>query len=120
MATRTVHCASGGVRSGHQSLKPHPRTSGRSRKSSSGHAMSQTEVLSCASTASMASGNPSGRATMVATVRTTSSVVAMLTSALASRARIGCEGHACAQGRDAEPDLDLVREWTRRSSAGSR
>ena len=45
---------------------------------------------------------------MVATVRTTNSVVAMLTSALASRARIGSEGHARAQGGDTEPDLDLV------------
>ena len=92
IATRTTHRANGGVRSGHQTLKPHPRTSGRSMKSSSGQATSQAEVLSCASTASIARGNPIGSATIVPTVKTTSSAVAMLTSAFANRARMGANG----------------------------
>ena len=82
----------GGVRSGHQTLKAHPRTIGRSKNSSSGQATSQAEASSCTSTASMARGKPIGRAMMVPAVRTTNSVVAVLTSALASCARTGAKG----------------------------
>lgn len=48
-----------------RTLKPQPRPSGRSRKSSNGHATSHTETVSCASTASTARGYPIGRALMV-------------------------------------------------------
>ena len=53
----------------------------------------------------MASGNPTGRATTVPTVRTTNSVVAMLTSALANRARIGAKGMPALSAATQNPTL---------------
>ena len=85
------------------------RGTGRSKKTSSGQATSQADVLSCAWTASMARGKPSGRAIIVPAVKTTNGVVAMLTSAFASPGQDGSERHTCTQGCDTEPDLDLVR-----------
>jgi hypothetical protein len=53
----------------------------------------------------MARGNPSGRAIMVATVKTTSSVVAMLTFALASRATMGANGIPARRAATQNPTL---------------
>jgi hypothetical protein len=53
----------------------------------------------------MARGNPSGRAIMVATVKTTNSVVDMLTSALANRARRGAKGIPALRAATQNPTL---------------
>jgi hypothetical protein len=53
----------------------------------------------------MARGNPIGRAMMVATVKITNSVVATLTSALASRARRGAKGIPADRAATQNPTL---------------
>ena len=53
----------------------------------------------------MARGNPSGMAMMVAAVKTTNSVVAMLASALANRARRGANGMPALRAATQNPTL---------------
>ena len=50
-------------------------------------------------------GNPIGSATIVATVKTTSSVVEILTSALATRARRGANGIPAQSAATQKPTL---------------
>src|SRR5690242_1079047 len=92
IANGTIHRLTWGARSGHQSLKRHPRISGSSKKSSNGQATFQTETFSWASTAATARGNPSGRAMTVTTVKATSSIAAKLAFALATLATRGANG----------------------------
>ena len=53
----------------------------------------------------MAIGKPIGSATIVATVKTTNSVVEMLTSALAARARRGANGIPAQRAATQKPTL---------------
>ena len=95
----------GGVRSGHQSLKPHPRASGRSKKSGSGHATSQAEVLRLLVNRVDGEGQPEGRAMIVATGQDDQHRGGYADVSLGQPGEDGSERHTRRQGRDTNPTL---------------